>query len=89
MALTFCTILGGLAYWPINAATTDLKGSVAIITEKMVSQQEMEWRSSRGAEDRLRQEASLNDLRGAQVLAPSSTVYGRATISASPITSAR
>lgn len=65
VALTFCTILGGLAYWPINAATTDLKGSVAIITEKMVSQQEMEWRSARGAEDRLRQEASLNDLRAA------------------------
>lgn len=67
VALTFCTILGGLAYWPINAATSDLKGSVAIITEKMVSQQEMEWRSARGAEDRLRQEASLKDLRDAQV----------------------
>ncbi|WP_339073054.1 hypothetical protein [Sinorhizobium meliloti] len=67
VALTFCTILGGLAYWPINAATTDLKGSVAIITEKMVSQQEMEWRSARGAEDRLRQEASLKELRDAQV----------------------
>jgi len=51
---------------PINA-TSDLKGSVAIITEKMVSQQEMEWRSARGAEDRLRQEASLKDLRDAQV----------------------
>lgn len=33
----------------------------------MVSQQEMEWRSARGAEDRQRQEASLNDLRAAQV----------------------
>ncbi|WP_050999914.1 hypothetical protein [Sinorhizobium fredii] len=67
VALTFCTILGGLAYWPINAATTDLKASVATLAEKMVTQKEMEWRSARGAEDRLRQEAALKDLRDAQV----------------------
>ncbi|WP_370168609.1 hypothetical protein [Sinorhizobium fredii] len=67
VALTFCTILGGLAYWPINSATTDLKASVAILTEKMVTQKEMEWRSARGAEDRLRQESALKDIRDAQV----------------------
>ncbi|APG91168.1 hypothetical protein [Sinorhizobium americanum] len=67
VALTFCTILGALAYWPINAATSDLKASVASLAANMVTQKEMEWRSARGAEDRMRQEAALNDLRDAQV----------------------
>ncbi|WP_234851206.1 hypothetical protein [Sinorhizobium meliloti] len=67
VALTFCTILGGLAYWPINAATTDLKSSVAILTEKMVTQKEMEWRSARGAEDRKRTDDALVDLRASTV----------------------
>ncbi|MGO7044407.1 hypothetical protein ACCT07_03060 [Rhizobium johnstonii] len=63
VALTFCTILGGLAYWPINAATTDLKAAVASISENMVSQKEMEWRTARGAEDRKRQDDAVIDLR--------------------------
>jgi len=67
VALTFCTILGGLAYWPIQTATTDLKASVLVITEKMVTQKEMEWRTARSAEDRQRTEASIKDLRETQV----------------------
>lgn len=67
VALTFCTILGGLAYWPINAATSDLKTAVSSISEKMVTQKEMEWRTQRGAEDRSRMEASLKEVRDAQV----------------------
>ncbi|AUX76428.1 hypothetical protein NXT3_CH01860 [Sinorhizobium fredii] len=67
VALSFCTILGALAYWPINAATSDLKASVSILNEKMVTQKEMEWRSARGAEDRLQQQSMLKDLRDAQV----------------------
>jgi hypothetical protein len=67
VALTFCTILGGLAYWPINSATTDLKASVSVIMDKMVTQKEMEWRTARGAEDRQRMEQSIKEVRDAQV----------------------
>jgi hypothetical protein len=63
VALTFCTILGGLAYWPINAATTDLKTAVAAISLNMVTKTEMEWRTQRGAEDRKRQDEAMIDLR--------------------------
>jgi len=67
VALTFCTILGGLAYWPINSATTDLKAAVLTVSEKMVTQKEMEWRTARSAEDRARSEASIKEVRDAQV----------------------
>ncbi|CDZ50428.1 Hypothetical protein NGAL_HAMBI2427_36460 [Neorhizobium galegae bv. orientalis] len=67
VALTFCTILGGLAYWPINSATTDLKSAVVTISEKMVTQKEMEWRTQRGAEDRARSEAAVKEIRDDQV----------------------
>lgn len=63
VALTFCTILGGLAYWPINAATTDLKAAVAAISVNMVTKTEMDWRTQRGAEDRKRSEDALTELR--------------------------
>jgi hypothetical protein len=63
VALTFCTILGGLAYWPINAATTDLKAAVAAISVNMVTKTEMDWRTQRGAEDRKRQDEAMIDLR--------------------------
>jgi hypothetical protein len=67
VALSFCTIVGGLVYWPIQSATTDLKGSITIITEKMVTQKEMEWRTNRGSEDRARSEAGLKEVRDGQV----------------------
>jgi len=67
VALSFCTILGGLAYWPINSASTDLKAAVMSISEKMVTQKEMEWRTARGLEDRGRMENSIKDVRDAQV----------------------
>lgn len=62
VALTFCTLLGGLAYWPINTATTDLKSAVSSISEKMVTREEMDWRQARGTEDRARMEASIKSL---------------------------
>jgi hypothetical protein len=63
VALTFAAMLGGLAYLPIREATSDLKGAVSILTEKMVTQKEMEWRTARGAEDRKRQDDAMIDLR--------------------------
>ncbi|MCQ1769099.1 hypothetical protein NOJ28_26575 [Neorhizobium galegae] len=67
VALSSCPIVGGPVDWPIQSATTDLKGSITIITEKMVTQKEMEWRTNRGSEDRARTEAALKKLRDAQV----------------------
>lgn len=67
VVLTFCAMLGGLAYWPINSATTDLKTAVFSISEKMVTQKEMEWRTARGAEDRKRTDDAIADLRLSQV----------------------
>jgi len=40
VALTFAAMLGGLAYLPIREATSDLKQSVGIIADKMVTQKE-------------------------------------------------
>jgi hypothetical protein len=73
VALTFCTILGGLAYWPIQTATTDLKASVLVITQKMVTQKAMEWRTARSAEDRLRRDNAVKDLR--EALVPRQELY--------------
>jgi hypothetical protein len=65
--LAFATALGGLAYWPIREATNDLKASVAIIIDKMVTQKEMKWRAARSAEDRGRMEGGIAELRSSQV----------------------
>ncbi|MGV1801584.1 hypothetical protein GN325_20485 [Agrobacterium vitis] len=63
VALTFCTLIGGLAYWPIQSSTTDLKAAVLSISERMVTQKEMEWRAKRSEEDRQRSEGSIKDIR--------------------------
>jgi uncharacterized oligopeptide transporter (OPT) family protein len=67
VALTYCTILGGLASWPINAPTTELKTAVSSISEKMVTPMEMEWRTQRVSKDRALMEASIKEVRHAQV----------------------
>lgn len=75
------TILGGLGYLAlqpikdnISQIREDAKGlasststSLAVVVDKMVTQKEMEWRTARGAEDRARMEASIKDVRDAQV----------------------
>ena len=67
VVLAFAAMLGGLAYLPIREATSDLKSSVALLTDKMVTQKELEWRTARGAEDRQRSEAMIKELREEQV----------------------
>ena len=67
VAITFCTVIGGLAYWPIQASTTDLKMAITLLNEKVITRQEMEWRQARSAEDRQRLEASISSVREAQV----------------------
>lgn len=61
--LAVVVVLGGLVYWPIREATGDLKTSVQLIAEKMVSREEIDWRSARGAEDRATSNAAINELR--------------------------
>lgn len=67
VAITFCTVIGGLAYWPINASTARLEDAVATLSDKIVTRQEMEYRQQRGAEDRNRMEAAIKEIRDAQV----------------------
>lgn len=67
VAITFCTVLGGLAYWPIQSSTTDLKAAIVSLSDKIVTQKEMEWRTARGAEDRARMESAIKEVREAQV----------------------
>lgn len=67
VAITFCTVIGGLAYWPINASTARLENAVATLSDKIVTRQEMEYRQQRVAEDRTRLETSIKDVRDAQV----------------------
>lgn len=67
VTITFCTVLGGLVYWPINTATSDLKSAVSVIADKMVSQKELEWRTARSAEDRQRADAAIKDIRESMV----------------------
>jgi len=63
VALSFCTIVGGLVYWPIKDDTSGVKASILLITERMVTQKELEWRTARGQEDRQRTEAAVKDIR--------------------------
>lgn len=67
VALTFAAMLGGLAYLPIREATSDLKAGVSMLSERMVTRQEMDWRQARGTEDRARMENSVKEVRDAQV----------------------
>ena len=63
VALSFCTIVGGLVYWPIKDDASSVKSSILLITERMVTQKELEWRTARGQEDRQRTEAAIKEIR--------------------------
>lgn len=67
VTLTFAALLGGLAYMPIREATSDLKTAVATLATNTVSRQEMDWRASRGTEDRDRTTTAIVDLRESSV----------------------
>lgn len=43
------------------------QAGITAVVDKMVTQKEMEWRTARGAEDRARMEASIKEVREAQV----------------------
>jgi chromosome segregation ATPase len=77
-ALTVILAVGALAYWPIRESTNDLKVAVMTLSqetnrsfemmaEKMVTREELDWRSQRGAEDRARTETAIKELREGDV----------------------
>ncbi|TIW11307.1 MAG: hypothetical protein E5V66_14175 [Mesorhizobium sp.] len=62
------------ALTPIRDANLDMKAaiietqkSIQALAQNTVSRQEMDWRSQRGAEDRLRMEAAVTDIRSGLV----------------------
>lgn len=63
VALTFAALIGALAYWPIRESTNDLKDAITVLSEKVVTQKELEWRTARAQEDRTRTEIGIRDLR--------------------------
>lgn len=64
VALTAVALIGALAYWPIREQQSDLKSALAVVSENMVTREELDWRASRGAEDRLRTETAIKEIRG-------------------------
>lgn len=67
VVITILAGLGFLSLQPIKDNTARLETALARLAETTVSQNEMEWRSARGSEDRMRTESAVKDLREAQV----------------------
>lgn len=59
--------IGGLAYAPVTSGIGRVEASIASLSERTVTRQEMDWRQARSQEDRLRTDASIVDLRTHQV----------------------
>jgi hypothetical protein len=89
VALTFAAMLGGLAYLPIREATSDLKSGVAMLADRMVTRQEMDWRQARGQEDRQRAEAASRKFVMPRCRGPNWTASSPASCSSSPTTNGR
>ncbi|TBF08739.1 hypothetical protein [Rhizobium ruizarguesonis] len=67
VVITILAGLGFLSLQPIKDNTARLEMALVRMAETSVSQKEMEWRTARGAEDRMRTESAVKDLREAQV----------------------
>lgn len=67
VVITILAGLGFLSLQPIKDNTARLEIALARLAETSVSQNEMQWRTARGAEDRKRTEDSLAELRLSQV----------------------
>lgn len=59
--------IGGLVYAPITTGIERLETTIAVMSERMVTRQEMDWRQARSAEDRGRTDAAILDLRNSSV----------------------
>lgn len=67
VVITILAGLGFLSLQPIKDNTARLETALARLAETTVSQNEMEWRTARGTEDRARSDAMLKEIRSAQV----------------------
>jgi CHASE3 domain sensor protein len=78
VGVAILTGLGFMALQPIKDSIATIREdakmqasetstSISAVVDKMVTQKEMEWRTARGAEDRARTDASVKELRDAQV----------------------
>lgn len=69
IGVSFAILLavGSQALSPIRENVSDVKDNLGAVADKMVTQQEMKWRSDRGAEDRTRTDAAISDLRASTV----------------------
>lgn len=67
VVITILAGLGFLSLQPIKDNTARLETALARLAETTVSQNEMEWRTARGAEDRKRSEEAIASLRESQV----------------------
>lgn len=67
VVITILAGLGFLSLQPIKDNTARLETALARLAETTVSQNEMEWRTARGAEDRKRSEEAIATLRESQV----------------------
>ncbi len=67
VVITILAGLGFLSLQPIKDNTARLETALVRMAETSVTQQEMEWRTARGTEDRARSDAMLKEIRSAQV----------------------
>lgn len=58
---------GAFFYNSLSKGQDRLDTAITTVVERMVTQKELEWRTARGAEDRSRMEASVKEVRDAQV----------------------
>lgn len=63
VVITILAGLGFLSLQPIKDNTARLETALARLAETTVSQNEMEWRTQRGAEDRKRTDEAISDIR--------------------------
>lgn len=62
--LSVILAVGALAYWPIREAVSNTRDQLQALAMTTVSRNEIDWRAARGAEDRVRMETAVSDIRG-------------------------
>ena len=65
--VTITSAVGALAYWPILSSQSKLEENQVNIVERMVTQKELEWRTARAAEERLRTDVTLRSIDNSMV----------------------
>jgi polyhydroxyalkanoate synthesis regulator phasin len=61
--VSFCAIVGGVVAYPVNSSIARLDSTLSVLSDKMVTRGEIDWRTARAAEDRQRLETTLAGIR--------------------------